>query len=166
MTIRCWEPRIHGEVLKLGFEVAQSSAKYMVMARPFLRNHAPDIAAMDLLVGPSIGFDLSMASSSRDTCHVAFWHEPADPGCPLTGRFSNRPFGVKRFQTIHHSGVDVARGLVLLFGIDTGPAGQVRRQTKRSYATAEAAETAGMVIKKDRPIVRVSVYDSVGKQNH
>src|SRR5258707_1350250 len=32
--------------------------------------------------------------------------------------FSNRPFGVKRFQTIHHHSVDVARGLVLLFGID------------------------------------------------
>src|SRR5882724_2003433 len=31
--------------------------------------------------------------------------------------FSNRPFGVKRFQTIHHCGVGVARGLVLLFGI-------------------------------------------------
>ena len=34
-------------------------------------------------------------------------------------RFSNRPFGVKRFQTIHHHSVDVARGLVLLFGIGT-----------------------------------------------
>ena len=33
-------------------------------------------------------------------------------------RFSNRPFGVKRFQTIHHHcSVDVAHGLVLLFGI-------------------------------------------------
>jgi hypothetical protein len=31
--------------------------------------------------------------------------------------FSNRPFGVKRFQTIHHYSVDVAHGLVLLFGI-------------------------------------------------
>src|SRR6478735_7200643 len=31
--------------------------------------------------------------------------------------FSNRPFGVKRFQTIHHHSVDVAHGLVLLFGI-------------------------------------------------
>ena len=31
--------------------------------------------------------------------------------------FSNRPFLVKHFQTIHHCGVDVARGLVLLFGI-------------------------------------------------
>ena len=60
-------PRIHGELLKLGFEVAQSSvAKYMVKRcgpptpgwRAFLRNHAPDIAATDLFVAPTIGFDL------------------------------------------------------------------------------------------------------------
>jgi transposase InsO family protein len=60
-------PRIHGELLKLGFEVGQSSvAKYMVKRcgppsqgwRTFLRNHAPDIAAMDLFVVPTIGFDL------------------------------------------------------------------------------------------------------------
>ena len=38
----------------------------------------------------------------------------------ILGRFSNRPVGVKRFQTIHHHcNVDVARGLVLLFGIGT-----------------------------------------------
>ena len=54
-------PRIHGELLKLGFEVAQSSvAKYMVK-RTFLRNHAPDIAATDLFVVPTIGFDLLYA---------------------------------------------------------------------------------------------------------
>jgi hypothetical protein len=60
-------PRIHGELLKLGFEVAQSSvAKYMVKRRgppsqgwrTFLHNHAPDIAAMDLFVVPTVGFDL------------------------------------------------------------------------------------------------------------
>jgi transposase InsO family protein len=65
-------PRIHGELLKLGFEVAQSSvAKYMVKRggppsqgwRTFLRNHAPDIAAMDLFVVPTIGFDLLYAFS-------------------------------------------------------------------------------------------------------
>jgi transposase InsO family protein len=63
-------PRIHGELLKLGFEVAQSSvAKYMVKRRmppsqgwrTFLRNHAPDIAVMDLFVVPTIGFDLLYA---------------------------------------------------------------------------------------------------------
>jgi hypothetical protein len=58
-------PRTHGELLKLDFEVAQSSvAKYMVKGTPFqgrrtfLRNHAPDIAAMDLFVAPTIGFKL------------------------------------------------------------------------------------------------------------
>src|SRR5260370_15469628 len=63
-------PRIHGELLKLGFSVAQSSvAKYMVKRRAppsqewrtFLRNHAPDIAAMDVFVVPTIGFDLLYA---------------------------------------------------------------------------------------------------------
>jgi hypothetical protein len=34
-------------------------------------------------------------------------------------RFSNRRFGVKRFQTIHQCNIDVARGFVLLFGIGT-----------------------------------------------
>src|SRR5665213_1960944 len=33
--------------------------------------------------------------------------------------FSNRPFEVKHFQTIHHYSVDVAHGLALLFGIGT-----------------------------------------------
>jgi len=42
-------------------------------------------------------------------------------GCPRYPhvRFCNRPFEVKRFQAIHHGGVDVARGLVLLSGIGT-----------------------------------------------
>src|SRR5712664_1215808 len=60
-------PRIHGELLKLGFELAQSSvARYMVEHRAppnqgwrtFLRNHAPDIAVMDLFVVSTIGFKL------------------------------------------------------------------------------------------------------------
>jgi transposase InsO family protein len=60
-------PRIHGELLKLGFSVAQSTvATYMIERRgppsqgwwTFLRNHAPDMAAMDLFVVPTIGFKL------------------------------------------------------------------------------------------------------------
>jgi hypothetical protein len=52
---------------KSGLRSAQSSvAKYMVKRRgppsqgweTFLRNHAPDIAAMDLFVVPNIGFIL------------------------------------------------------------------------------------------------------------
>jgi hypothetical protein len=60
-------PRIHGELLKLGFAVAQSTvAKYMAArGKPsgqswgtFLRNHAPHVAAMDLFVVPTLGFRL------------------------------------------------------------------------------------------------------------
>jgi len=63
-------PRIHGELLKLGFTVAQSTvAKYMGGGggpssqgwATFLRNHAPHIAAMDLFVVPTIGFNLLYA---------------------------------------------------------------------------------------------------------
>ena len=63
-----WDaPHIHGELLKLGFAVAQSTvAKYMTKRcgpsaqgwGTFLRNHAPNIAAMDLFVVPTIGFNL------------------------------------------------------------------------------------------------------------
>ncbi len=34
-------------------------------------------------------------------------------------RFSNRPLGVKHFQTFHCCGFYVSRGLALLFGIGT-----------------------------------------------
>jgi hypothetical protein len=60
-------PRLHGELLKLGFAIAQSSvAKYMIRrpASPsqgrltFLRNHSTQIAAMDLFVVPSVTFEL------------------------------------------------------------------------------------------------------------
>src|SRR3954469_10743590 len=46
-------------------------------------------------------------------------HEPDIALVARDVRFSNRPFGVKHFQTIHQCGVDVARGLLLLFGIGT-----------------------------------------------
>jgi hypothetical protein len=60
-------PRIHGELLKLGIEVAESTvAKYMVKCprRPgqswatFLRNHVAGIAAVALFVVPTISFKL------------------------------------------------------------------------------------------------------------
>jgi transposase InsO family protein len=60
-------PRIHGELLKLGIDIGQTSvAKYMVRRRTppsqgwktFLRNHADGIAAMDLFVVPTVSFRL------------------------------------------------------------------------------------------------------------
>jgi transposase InsO family protein len=60
-------PRIHGELLKLGVDIAQSTvAKYMSRHhgprspgwQAFLRNHTAHIAGVDLFVVPTIGFKL------------------------------------------------------------------------------------------------------------
>jgi transposase InsO family protein len=63
-------PRIHGELLKLGFEIAESTvSKYMIRRRgppsqtwrTFLRNHAEAIAAIDLCVVPTVRFECLFA---------------------------------------------------------------------------------------------------------
>src|SRR5229473_1916579 len=63
-------PRIHGELLKLGIELAQSTvAKYMARRRrppsqswkTFLRNHADGIASMDMFVVATATFRLLYA---------------------------------------------------------------------------------------------------------
>ena len=60
-------PRIHGELLKVGIEIAQSTvAKYMTKRgrgsaqtwKTFLHNHTAGIGAMDFLVVPTVGFRL------------------------------------------------------------------------------------------------------------
>ena len=73
-------PRIHGELLKLGVDIGQTSVtKYMARRRDppsqgwrtFLRNHADGIAAMDLFVVPTISFRLLWMlniEQFRDSC--------------------------------------------------------------------------------------------------
>ena len=60
-------PRIHGELLKLGIDIAQSTvAKYISRRRGprspgwqvFLHNHTAHIAGVDLFVVPTVGFKL------------------------------------------------------------------------------------------------------------
>src|SRR5690242_21749833 len=68
LPISLWgAPRIHGELLKLGIDVGQTSvAKYMARHRrppsqgwrTFLLNHADGIASIDLFVVPTISFRL------------------------------------------------------------------------------------------------------------
>jgi hypothetical protein len=69
-------PRIHGELMKLGIEVAQSTvAKYMARRgrgpsqtwKTFLRNHAAGIAAIDFLVVPTIASSCYSYWSSSGT---------------------------------------------------------------------------------------------------
>lgn len=85
-------PRIHGELLKLGIDVSQSTvAKYMVKRRgppsqgwrTFLRNHAGDIAAIDLFVVPTLGFKslfglVVLDHGRRRIVHVIAAYHPTD----------------------------------------------------------------------------------------
>jgi len=60
--------KIHGELLKLGIEVAQSTVSIYMVPRPdrplqtrktFVRNHMEGIASIDLFVVPTIAFAIS-----------------------------------------------------------------------------------------------------------
>src|SRR5271167_3558999 len=83
--------RIHGELLMLGFEVAQSTvSKYMVRGRnppsqswkTFLRNHGEAIAAVDMCVVPTVNFELLFAflvlGDGRRHLHRPTWHSMRD----------------------------------------------------------------------------------------
>jgi hypothetical protein len=74
-------PRIHGELLKLGMDVGQTTvAKYMAKRRrppsqgwrTFVHNHADAIASIDMFVVPTISCAPSgqrpAAASDRDRC--------------------------------------------------------------------------------------------------
>src|SRR5487761_1614290 len=76
-------PRIHGELLKLGIDIGQTSvAKYIAKRRrppsqgwrTFLRNHSDGIAAMDLFVVPTISFQLLYGLLIlRHDCRRVLW---------------------------------------------------------------------------------------------
>ena len=83
-------PRIHGELLKLGIDISQSSvAKYMERRRgppsqswkTFLRNHAPHIAAVDLFIVPTIGCRLlyGLAILRLDRRHLVWTNVTTNP---------------------------------------------------------------------------------------
>jgi putative transposase len=83
-------PRIHGELLKLGFELSQATvAKYMVRHRnppsqtwrTFLRNHTKEIVATDFFVVPTVFFDLLfvfviLSHDRRRVVHFAITEHP------------------------------------------------------------------------------------------
>jgi transposase InsO family protein len=139
-------PRIHGELLKLGFEVAQSSvAKYMVKRRKppnqgwrtILRNHAPDIAAMDLLVVPTIGFDLLYAF--------------------IIVRIDRRDLAWINVTT-NPTAEWVARQLTKAFPWDGAP-GYMIRDRDRIYGTVVTRRLRAMGI-RDKPIAPASPWQN------
>ena len=108
-------PHIHGELIKLGFEIAQSTvARYMCRhSRPpsqgwrtFLSNHADGIAAVDLFVLPTIAFQILY-------CLVIIWHGrriwvsfgvTENPTAEWISRLITEAFPVGPRTSIPHSG--------------------------------------------------------------
>jgi transposase InsO family protein len=139
-------PRIHGELLKLGFEVAQSSvAKYMVKRRgppsrgwrTFLRNHAPDVAAMDLFVVLTVGFDLlhAVIIVRLDRRDLAWINVTTNPTAEW-----------------------VARQITEAFPWDTVP-GYMIRDRDRIYGTVVTRRLRAMGI-RDKPIAPASPWQN------
>ena len=144
-------PRIHGELLKLGFEVAQSSvAKHMVKRRgppsqgwrTFLRNHASDVAAMDLFVVPTIGFDLLNAFIivRLDRRDLAWINVTTNP----TAEWVAYGFDLRQAQAGLEASMD---GQALLFGSSQagGCSGRERRVVLQSGSQAVLSTMASTI---------------------
>src|SRR5438128_9893269 len=131
-------PRIHGELLKLGFEIAESTvSKYMIWRRgppsqtwrTFLRNHADGIAAIDLCVVPTLTFECLFA-------FLVFGH----------GRRQLLWFAVTRQPTAAW----LAQQIVEAFPWGTAPSYLVR-DNDGAYGQAFTSRIRAMGI-RDRPI--------------
>src|SRR5712671_7873768 len=131
-------PRIHGELLKLGFKVAESTvSKYMMRHRgppsqtwrTFLRNHAEAIVAIDLCVVPTLTFECLFA-------FLVVGH----------GRRQLLWFAVTRNPTAEW----LAQQIVEAFPWGTAPT-YVIRDNDRAYGQAFQRRIRAMGI-RDRPI--------------
>src|SRR5437588_346367 len=144
---RLWgAPRIHGELLKLGFEVAQSTvARYMCRRfgppsqgwRTFLSNHADGIAAVDLFVLPTVAFQILY-------CLVILRH----------GRRFWMSFGVTSNPTAEW----ISRQITEAFPCDHAPEYLIRDRD-RSYGSVFLRRLCAMGI-RDRPIAPRSPWQN------
>ncbi len=139
-------PRIHGELLMLGIEVAQSTvSKYMIRGgkppsqswKTFLRNHAEAIAAIDMCVVPTVTFDRLFA-------FLVLGH----------GRRQLLWFEVTRYPTAEW----IARQITEAFPWASAPAYLVR-DNDRAYGHVFTARVQAMGI-RDRPITRRSPWQN------
>ena len=86
----CEAPRIHGELLKLGIEIAETTVgHYLVRRRPppsqtwptFLKNHVGQIVSVDFFVVPTLTFRvlfvfIVLAHERRQILHVNVTEHP------------------------------------------------------------------------------------------
>jgi hypothetical protein len=139
-------PRLHGELLKLGFELAESTvSKYMIKRRgppsqgwrTFLGNHAEAIAAIDLCVVPTLSFERLFA-------FLVLGH----------GRRQLLWFAVTRHPTAEW----LAQQIVEAFPWDTAPAYLVR-DNDSAYGPRFTRRVRAMGI-RDRPIAPGSPWQN------
>lgn len=90
-------PRIHGELLKLGFDVSQATVSKYMSRRPnspsqtwrtFLNNHARDIAAIDFFTIPTATFQILWVFIvlRHDRRHLAHFNVTAHPTAAWTAQ--------------------------------------------------------------------------------
>jgi putative transposase len=90
-------PRIHGELLKLGIDIAQSSvSKYMVRCRKppsqtwrtFLENHAQQLVSIDFFTVPTIRFQVLyvLLVLAHDRRRILHFNVTAHPTADWTGQ--------------------------------------------------------------------------------
>ncbi len=90
-------PRIHGELLKLGLEISETTvAKYMIKHRgppsqtwrSFLRNHAKDLVAVDFFTVPTATFRILfvLVVLHHDRRRILHVNVTAHPTAKWTGR--------------------------------------------------------------------------------
>jgi hypothetical protein len=139
-------PRIHGELLKLGIDVGQTTvAKYMARRRgppsqgwkTFLRNHADGIAAIDLFVIPTMSFRLLFGL--------------------LILRHDRRDI-VWLGVTAHPTAEWIARQLTEAFGWETVPQ-YLLRDRDQAYGDAFIERVRAMGI-RDRPVAARSPWQN------
>jgi len=79
-------PRIHGELLKLGFDVSERSVSRWIQRAPrdpdpvkrwltFLRNHREAIAAMDFFTVPTLTFGVLYWHAASPIMPTPYWSQ-------------------------------------------------------------------------------------------
>ncbi len=159
-------PRIHGELLKLGIDIGQTSvAKYMVKRRgppsqgwkTFLHNHADGIAAMDLFVVPTISFRLLYgllimghgrrqilwfgvtANPTARLRSMGIRDRPTSPRSPWQNGYAERLIGSIRRECLDH---------VVVFGE------RHLRHMLQSYMNYHNEVRTHLSLEKDAPVSR------------
>ena len=101
-------PRIHGELLKLGFELSERSVSRWIRRAPrdpdpakrwltFLRNHRQAIAAMDFFTVPTLTFGLLYCFFviGHDRCKILHFNVTRNPKCALDCAATTRSMGLQ-----------------------------------------------------------------------